>query len=110
MARRMAARFESRLSAGDHQLHLEVPMSIVYSTSVPALSRRRFLVLSAGAALGAVSAGAAVALVGPGRAGAVAPKEVTAANGAFLDPLTVHEIAVDFDQSAYDAMIETFSS
>ncbi len=79
-------------------------MSPVNAHTLPALSRRRFLLLSAGAAMAAVSAARA------GAVAAVTPNKITSASGAFLDAGVVHEIAVTFDQAAYDAMIEAFSN
>ncbi len=79
-------------------------MSHVHAHILPVVSRRRFLYLSAGAAVAAVSFGRASA------AAAVTPNAVTSVSGAFLDAGRVHEIAVTFDQSAYDTMIETFSN
>lgn len=79
-------------------------MSPVHQYSVTTLSRRGFLSLSVGAAL-------AVSAVGRVRADEATPSSVvTTANGRFLDAGFVHEIAASFDQDAYDAMIETFSS
>ena len=79
-------------------------MSHVHAHTLPAVSRRRFLYLSAGAAVAAVPFGRA------GAAAAVTPNAVTSASGGFLDAGHVHEIAVTFDQSAYGTMIETFSN
>jgi spore coat protein CotH len=68
------------------------------------LNRRRFLSLTMGGAAAIVVAGRA------GMARATAPSEVTSASGAFLDAQLVHEIAVSFDQGAYDAMVEAYSA
>lgn len=40
--------------------------------------------------------------------GAMNPTSSTGMNGAFLDAGMVHEIAATFDQTAFDAMIETY--
>ena len=78
-------------------------MSLVHRRAASTLSRRRLLFLSAGGALAVVSAGRLHA------AAASTPTAVTTTKGTFLDAGVVHDIAVTFDQSAYDAMVGTYA-
>ena len=79
-------------------------MSLVHLRAASTLSRRRLLSLSAGGTLAVVTASRRPAVA------ASTPISATTTKGRFLDSGVVHEIAVTFEQSAYDAMVESYAS
>lgn len=71
------------------------------------IDRRRFLAISA---TSIVAAGSAARWAPRSAAAQTTDSVVTSDNGTFLNPAIVHTLAVTFDQTDYEAMIDTYSS
>ncbi len=77
-------------------------MSRIHRAGGPTMSRRRFLIIPAGGVLAVITAGRS-------RAAQPATPNAPATGRTFLDAGVIHNVAVTFDQAAYDAMIQTYA-
>ncbi|MDP8909154.1 MAG: CotH kinase family protein, partial [Chloroflexota bacterium] len=79
-------------------------MSRAHLHAASTVSRRRLLTLAAGGTLAIISADRLHA------AAQSTPIPESPGKGTFLDADVVHDIAVTFEQSVYDAMVETYAN